>query len=183
MVQVEDTPPTFISRYEQITTHYIAINRRLTVFSFKDHRSEAGISRVTFYAWKKKYGRYSRDECNLGALRRQFTAALMPSGYTASALIGVWSTNASSQLGPGFQRDLTLFFAAKTLLTTAPCPSRQHRSRSPLQFRLMPPSASMIAARSQNISFAAVIIFARARLLLSKGLAIVITFHLSQTGR
>jgi len=47
-----------------------------------------------------------------------YSGANMPSGYTASALIGVWPTTASSQFNPGFQRDRTLFFTAKILLTT-----------------------------------------------------------------
>ncbi|MFK2876879.1 hypothetical protein [Rhodanobacter hydrolyticus] len=42
----------------------------------------------------------------------------MPSGYTASALIGVWPTNASSQFVIGYQNDRSLKFVGVTAVNT-----------------------------------------------------------------
>lgn len=42
----------------------------------------------------------------------------MPSGYTASALISVWPTNASGQLVVGLQNDRRITTALKTVLST-----------------------------------------------------------------
>lgn len=43
----------------------------------------------------------------------------MPSGYSASALVGVWPTNASKQLPIGLQRDRTVSFSSILVLNTS----------------------------------------------------------------
>ena len=48
-----------------------------------------------------------------------YGGANMPAGYTASALISVWPTNASSQLGIGFQSDRTIAVPAVSVLNTS----------------------------------------------------------------
>ncbi len=48
-----------------------------------------------------------------------YGGANMPSGYTLSALISVWPTNASSQLKEGIQQDRSISFTAATALSTS----------------------------------------------------------------
>jgi hypothetical protein len=48
-----------------------------------------------------------------------YGGANMPSGYTASALIGVWPTNASGQFKVGLQRDRTISFPLATALSSS----------------------------------------------------------------
>lgn len=48
-----------------------------------------------------------------------YSGANMPAGYTASALIGVWATNASSQFKIGLQRDRTVSIPLTIALNTA----------------------------------------------------------------
>lgn len=47
-----------------------------------------------------------------------YGGANMPAGYTASALVSVWPTNASKLLKPGFQRDKTVNFPSVGVLST-----------------------------------------------------------------
>ncbi|SEF31330.1 hypothetical protein ABL840_09240 [Variovorax sp. NFACC27] len=47
-----------------------------------------------------------------------YSGANMPSGYTASALVGVWRTTAASLLVPGIQQDRTLTFSPVTVLSS-----------------------------------------------------------------
>lgn len=47
-----------------------------------------------------------------------YGGANMPSGYTASALVSVWPTNASSQFGAGYWRDRTFNFVNTTMFTS-----------------------------------------------------------------
>lgn len=50
---------------------------------------------------------------NANAIRSQvYSGANMPSGYTASALVAVWPTNASGQFVAGSQLDRTFFYVA-----------------------------------------------------------------------
>jgi hypothetical protein len=57
---------------------------------------------------------------NASTLRASvYAGANMPSGYTASALIGVWPTNGSGQFVVGYQVDRSLFLAPTTALTTS----------------------------------------------------------------
>ncbi|KUY54301.1 hypothetical protein [Burkholderia sp. RF2-non_BP3] len=42
----------------------------------------------------------------------------MPAGYTASALVSVWQTNASGQFSAAYQQDRDYFFAPTTVLNT-----------------------------------------------------------------
>jgi len=48
-----------------------------------------------------------------------YSGANMPAGYTASALVSVWKTNASGQFIPATQRDRKISFASTTLLSTS----------------------------------------------------------------
>jgi hypothetical protein len=48
-----------------------------------------------------------------------YGGANMPSGYTASALVSVWSTNSSSQFKIGTQRDRSIVFPTANILTTS----------------------------------------------------------------
>lgn len=48
-----------------------------------------------------------------------YGGANMPAGYTASALISVWSTNASQQLAPGFQLGRQISIEVKGVLSSA----------------------------------------------------------------
>lgn len=52
-----------------------------------------------------------------GALGNIYGGANMPTGYTASALLSVWPTNASSLLAIGFQTDRTINTVPSTVLT------------------------------------------------------------------
>ncbi len=45
-----------------------------------------------------------------------YGGANMPSGYTASALVSVWQTDASSRFGVAYQQDRDYFFAPATVL-------------------------------------------------------------------
>jgi hypothetical protein len=47
-----------------------------------------------------------------------YGGANMPSGYTASALVSVWQTDASSRFGVAYQQDRDYFFAPATVLST-----------------------------------------------------------------
>jgi len=47
-----------------------------------------------------------------------YGGANMPSGYTASALVSVWQTDASSRFGAAYQQDRDYFFAPATVLNT-----------------------------------------------------------------
>lgn len=47
-----------------------------------------------------------------------YGGANMPSGYTASALVSVWKTNASRQFVAGFQRNRKVSFSAVAILST-----------------------------------------------------------------
>ena len=48
-----------------------------------------------------------------------YGGANMPAGYTASALVSVWTTNASGQLVVGYQNDRTLAIPAVSVLNTS----------------------------------------------------------------
>ncbi|WP_330214910.1 hypothetical protein [Pseudomonas sp. AM8] len=47
-----------------------------------------------------------------------YGGASMPAGYTASALVSVWGTNASGQLRVGYQSDRNINFVAVSVLTS-----------------------------------------------------------------
>ncbi len=49
----------------------------------------------------------------------EICAATMPAGYTASALIGVWPTNSSSQFSPGYQTGRALNIPQLTALSAS----------------------------------------------------------------
>lgn len=48
-----------------------------------------------------------------------YSGANMPSGYTASALVGVWATNGSGQFQIGYQVDRKIWTQANTVLNTS----------------------------------------------------------------
>jgi hypothetical protein len=48
-----------------------------------------------------------------------YSGANLPAGYTASALVAVWPTNASRQLSPGYQFDREFFFPFVSVLNTS----------------------------------------------------------------
>lgn len=58
--------------------------------------------------------------CNAATLQGSvYGGANMPAGYTASALIGVWPTNGSSQFVVGYQIDRQVFTIGNQVLSTA----------------------------------------------------------------
>lgn len=57
--------------------------------------------------------------CTSAAAPNIYGGANMPAGYTASALISVWSTNASGQFNIGVQRDRMRSFPSVAALTTS----------------------------------------------------------------
>lgn len=60
---------------------------------------------------------------NANALRSEvYSGANMPSGYTASALVSVWQTNASSQFVVGGQRDRVISKLAGSVLSSTSTP-------------------------------------------------------------
>ncbi|MDN8078273.1 hypothetical protein [Burkholderia multivorans] len=64
-----------------------------------------------------------------------YGGANMPSGYTASALVSVWATNASSQLIVGYQVDRTIYINRTQVFNT----STQQSSYTPLSLSSIVP--------------------------------------------
>ncbi|WP_232440553.1 hypothetical protein [Burkholderia ubonensis] len=76
----------------------------------------------------------------------------MPPGYTASALVSVWPTNASGQFSPGFQIDRFVSSNSATILTTSTSQS------SPTAISIsagVPPNARTVSGNMQMSSTAA----------------------------
>lgn len=86
-----------------------------------------------------------------GVQTNVYSGANMPAGYTASALIGVWATNASSQFKVGLQRDRKVSFQLTAMLNTGTL------NGSPTSFNAagaFPPNAVRIAGEMSVISTA-----------------------------
>ncbi|MDR5813306.1 hypothetical protein QCE62_06835 [Caballeronia sp. LZ033] len=70
-----------------------------------------------------------------------YGGANMPSGYTASALVSVWPTNASKQFGIGLQKDRSIAFPPVSVLNT----STQAASPTALSIAgAVPPNATSV---------------------------------------
>ncbi|WP_322067592.1 hypothetical protein [Burkholderia cenocepacia] len=84
-----------------------------------------------------------------------YSGANMPAGYTASALVSVWSTNSSRQFGVGFQVDRTVNLTSFSVLST----SVQQSSYTPFSVAsYIPPNAKLVSGYTNCGSTAASII-------------------------
>jgi len=104
---------------------------------------------VALYAIAKTDGTKSILACSTATSNGTiYAGANMPSGYVASALIGTWPTNASSQFVVGFQRDRQFWWGAKqNVLATA---SAATTFTSVSVSAVVPPNAISLACIAGN---------------------------------
>jgi hypothetical protein len=77
-----------------------------------------------------------------------YGGANMPSGYTASALVGVWPTNASSQFPAGYQLDRTVCTSGGTALNS----STTQASLTSLSISLLVPANARSVSGNTSVS-------------------------------
>jgi len=96
----------------------------------------------------------------------------MPSGYTASALVGVWQTNASRQFAIGYQVDRTIYIANTTVLASS---TVQSTPTSLSIASVIPANARSVSGSLQTVSTAsanlALIIYGNAALVGQQGIS------------